>query len=54
VDNLGEAQAFAIMSSNKRWGIVNLWRPLKTVRRDPLCVCDARSVNTEKDLVNQV
>jgi hypothetical protein len=54
VDNLGEAQAFAIMSSNKRWGIINLWRPLKTVRRDPLCVCDARSVNAERDLVNQV
>jgi hypothetical protein len=36
-----------------RWGIVNLWRPLRRVRRDPLVVCDWRSVEKE-DLVVQV
>lgn len=23
-----------------RWAIINVWRPLKTIRRDPLAVCD--------------
>ncbi|GKT47430.1 hydroxylase/desaturase asaB [Colletotrichum spaethianum] len=32
-----------------RWGIVNVWQPLKSVRREPLAVCDARSVE-ESDL----
>ncbi|KAF2162781.1 hypothetical protein M409DRAFT_27019 [Zasmidium cellare ATCC 36951] len=27
-----------------RWGIINVWRPLKPVTREPLAVCDARSV----------
>jgi hypothetical protein len=26
------------------FGIYNIWKPLKTVQRDPLCVCDARSL----------
>lgn len=37
--------------SRTRWGIINVWRPLnKLVRRDPMAVCDARSV-PESDLV---
>ena len=32
-----------------RWGIINVWRPLKPVRREPLALCDARSV-LESDL----
>ncbi|PLB46423.1 GA4 desaturase family protein [Aspergillus steynii IBT 23096] len=36
--------------SRSRWGIVNIWRPLKPVPRDPLAVADARSVRDE-DLV---
>ncbi|KXS93411.1 hypothetical protein AC579_8932 [Pseudocercospora musae] len=35
--------------SKHRHAIVNAWRPLKTVHRDPLAVCDARSV-AESDL----
>ncbi|KAF9889826.1 hypothetical protein FE257_006916 [Aspergillus nanangensis] len=31
-----------------RWSIINVWRPLKTVRRDPLAVCDSRSVQNEE------
>ncbi|KFY82092.1 hypothetical protein V500_10822 [Pseudogymnoascus sp. VKM F-4518 (FW-2643)] len=27
-----------------RWSIINTWRPLKIVRKDPLAVCDSRSV----------
>ncbi|KAH8705525.1 GA4 desaturase family protein [Talaromyces proteolyticus] len=33
-----------------RWAIINVWRPLKRVPRDPLAVCDARSINTD-DLI---
>lgn len=25
-------------------GIYNIWKPLRTVRRDPLCICDVRTV----------
>lgn len=32
-----------------RWAIINAWRPLKPVHRDPLAVCDYRSVD-DKDL----
>lgn len=30
--------------SKTRWGIYNLWRPLKTIRRDPLCLCDSETL----------
>ncbi|KAI1171510.1 hypothetical protein F4777DRAFT_593783 [Nemania sp. FL0916] len=33
-----------------RWGTVNLWRPIQTIRRDPLCFCDGKSISDE-DLV---
>lgn len=36
--------------SKTRWGTVNLWRPIKTIRRDPLCFCDGRTV-ADADLV---
>ncbi|TRX93710.1 hypothetical protein FHL15_005386 [Xylaria flabelliformis] len=36
--------------SKTRWGTVNLWRPIRTVRRDPLCFCDGRTIS-EEDLV---
>ncbi|KAK4542700.1 hypothetical protein LTR36_006272 [Oleoguttula mirabilis] len=29
------------------FGIYNVWKPLATVRRDPLCLCDARSLGDE-------
>lgn len=31
--------------------IINVWRPLKTVRRDPLAVCDYQTVDQEEDFV---
>lgn len=52
-DNLSEAEAEQVVNAGKRWGIINLWRPLKPVQRDPLCLCDARTVDKE-DLVPQV
>ena len=27
-----------------RWGIINVWRPISRIQRDPLAVCDARSI----------
>lgn len=47
-DNLPRAEVEALSTS--RWAVINVWRPMKTVRRDPLCLCDARTVSNE-DLV---
>lgn len=33
-----------------RWGIINIWRPIKTIRKDPLAVADSQTV-AEDDLV---
>lgn len=30
-----------------RWGIINIWRPLKTITKDPLALCDSRTVRDE-------
>ncbi|KAK3694386.1 hypothetical protein B0T22DRAFT_402970 [Podospora appendiculata] len=35
---------------SRRWQIINIWRPLKTVYKDPLAFADARSVD-DRDLV---
>ncbi|ORY02757.1 hypothetical protein BCR34DRAFT_605486 [Clohesyomyces aquaticus] len=37
--------------SQTRWGIINIWRPIALIQRDPLGVCDARSCS-ESDLRN--
>lgn len=29
------------------FGIFNVWKPLKTIRRDPLCLCDVRTIEDE-------
>lgn len=31
--------------------IINVWRPLKTVRRDPLAVCDWSTLNWKRDRI---
>lgn len=31
--------------------LINVWRPLKTIKRDPLAVCDWASVTPAKDMV---
>lgn len=33
-----------------RWAIINVWKPIKKIQREPLAVCDARSV-AEEDLI---
>jgi hypothetical protein len=47
-DNLPPDTAAAFLKS--RWSIINVWRPIKPVSKDPLAVCDARSV-LDEDLV---
>ncbi|CAK4002116.1 Hypothetical predicted protein [Lecanosticta acicola] len=37
------------MARDCRWGIINVWRPIRHVTREPLAVCDASSV-LESDL----
>jgi len=34
-----------------RYQIINLWRPIKPIKKGPLAVCDWRSLDPEKDLV---
>jgi hypothetical protein len=36
--------------SKSRWAIINVWRPIKPITRDPLAVCDSFSV-ADEDLV---
>jgi len=49
-DNLPAGEAAKVAGG--RWAIINVWRPLyNPISRDPLAVCDARSV-PEADLVN--
>jgi hypothetical protein len=45
-DNLGEDEAQHLAKT--RWGIVNIWRPIKTIRRDPLALCDSRTIQDEE------
>ncbi|EME39476.1 hypothetical protein DOTSEDRAFT_56848 [Dothistroma septosporum NZE10] len=37
------------LSNKGRWGLITLWKPIQQVRREPLAVCDARTV-PESDL----
>jgi hypothetical protein len=30
-----------------RWGIINIWRPIKPIRKNPLAVCDMRTTPAE-------
>ncbi|RHZ54272.1 hypothetical protein CDV55_104666 [Aspergillus turcosus] len=36
----------------RRWQVINFWRPLSTVLRDPLAVADARTVPETDELVH--
>lgn len=35
------------LENGGRWGIINVWRPISPIKRDPLAVCDARSIDDE-------
>ena len=39
-------QASSLIHSHSRWQVLGVWRPLKTITRDPLILADARSVPT--------
>ncbi|KAK7696789.1 hypothetical protein SLS64_014217 [Diaporthe eres] len=41
---LGDDKADGLLRTHPRWQIINAWRPIREVRRDPLAVADARSV----------
>jgi hypothetical protein len=42
-DNISNPELLAKLTRT-RWGIINVWRPLEPVQRDPLAVCDGSSV----------
>lgn len=50
-DNMDPSLAEKLMQT--RWAIINVWRPLKELKRDPLGVCDGGTVS-EEDLMEQV
>lgn len=37
--------------SNSRIILINVWRPLKTIKKDPLAVCDWSSVNLDSEII---
>lgn len=39
--------ASQLQAEGRKFGIYNVWKPLKAIRRDPLCLCDARSLRNE-------
>jgi hypothetical protein len=50
VQALGEEEASRITRSGRRFIVLSIWRPIRTVKRDPLGVCDASTVEDD-DLV---
>lgn len=50
-DEIGEKNARAITHSETRWMVFSLWRPLKTITRDPLGVVDASTVSNADELL---
>ncbi|KAL1863862.1 low-affinity methionine permease [Diaporthe australafricana] len=41
---LGDDKADELIRTHKRWQIINVWRPIRQVQRDPFAVTDARCV----------
>lgn len=44
---LGDDKADELLRTHPRWQIINVWRPIREVQRDPFAVTDARSVPDE-------
>jgi hypothetical protein len=38
----------------RRYALYSVWRPLRPVKRDPVAVCDGRSIDAERDLIEHV
>jgi hypothetical protein len=50
--HLPTEEASEILTSKRRFQVINLWRPISHPAWDhPLAMCDYRSVDPEKDLV---
>ena len=49
-----EADAKGGAYDGRRYAFYSVWRPLKKVLRDPLALCDPRSIDRERDLVEHV
>jgi GA4 desaturase len=43
-----------VVYEGRRYALYSIWRPLRTVRRDPIAVCDARTIDRERDLIEHV
>lgn len=37
--------------SGRRYALYSIWRPLKMVKRDPIAVCDGRTIVPQRDLI---
>lgn len=46
-DNFSGDQALLDKLTKTRWGIINVWRPIKPISKDPLAVCDSRTARDE-------
>jgi len=44
IQAFGEEIADSVTKSGRRFMCFSIWRPIKTVKRDPLGICDSRSV----------
>ena len=45
-----EAAVLNSAYSGRRYAVYSVWRPWKTVARDPLAICDYYSIDWERDL----
>jgi hypothetical protein len=45
-----DAAAFGTEYKGRRYAFLGVWRPLKTVTKDSLSVCDPNAIDREKDL----
>ena len=46
-----DAAASGAEYKGRRYAFLSIWRPLRTVTRDPLAVCDPNTIDPERDLV---
>jgi GA4 desaturase len=46
-----EALAAGQPYDGRRYAMYSVWRPLKTVKRDPIIMCDPNSIDVKRDLV---
>jgi GA4 desaturase len=52
IDAEDEAVASGTEYNGRRYAFFSVWRPLKTVQKDPLAVCDPSTIDRDRDLVD--